>query len=300
MSKELIHKSIDYMLEHLDENLTVKGVPAHFHFSEHYFYRSFKAITGKSVCEFLMRLKMDQSAVDIKLEKHKRLTEIGLDYGYSASNFSSVFRKYHRVSPETFRKSKNTTGRLNPFYPSGQSMFGTFDDYANRIQIQRLRDFPVVYERFFGSYVDLKEQWPIFLSKYQPWIEPGALFLERYYDDPAITKLDDCIYDICVTVKDDCPLENRAVIPGGKFAVYHYEGAIQDIFCSIQGVFSVWLPQSGYLMEKRFSLNIFRKSIQRVIRSFWNSVFPYNRAEIQKYFTCNSNTMYLLKCRNGE
>jgi len=245
------------MLEHLDENLTVQDVAAHLHFSKFYFCRSFKAITGKSVYEFLMRLKMDQSAVDIKQEKHRHLTEIGLDYGYSASNFSATFRKFHRVTPAVFRKSKNVTGRPNPYYPSGQSTFDTFSDYASRIQIQQLRDFPVVYERFVGNYVNLKEQWPVFLKRYQSCIEPGALFLERYYDDPTITKLEDCIYDICVTVNEDCTMENRTVIPGGKFAVYHYEGAIEDIFCSIQGVFSVWLPQSGYTMEKRFGLNIY-------------------------------------------
>ena len=257
MNKALIHKSIDYILDHFDEPLTVKAVAEHFHFSEFYFCRSFKAITGKSVYEFIMRLKMDQSAVDIKLEKHKRLTEVGLDYGYSASNFSAAFRKFHRVSPAVFRNTKNRTGRPNPFYPNGQVEFRTFCEYDKQIQIQQLRDISVIYERFVGNYVALKEQWPAFLERYREYITPGALFLERFYDDPTITKLDDCIYDICVTVNGACDLENQTVIAGGKYAVYHYEGAIEDIFCSIQGVFSVWLPQSGYTMEKRFGLNIY-------------------------------------------
>ena len=257
MNKVLIDKSIDYMLEHLDENLTVKDIAAHVHFSEYYFCRSFKAATGKSVYEFLLRLKMDQSAVDIKLEKHKRLTEIGLDYGYSASNFSAAFRKFHLVSPAVFQSTKNGTGRSNPFYPDGKTRFETFREYDDQIRIQRLRDFSVIYERFVGSYVALKEQWPVFLERYQEYIMPGALFLERFYDDPTITRLEDCIYDICVTVNGNCDLEQKAVIPGGTYAVYHYEGAIRDIFCSIQGVYSVWLPQSGYTMEKRFGLNIY-------------------------------------------
>ncbi len=251
------------MLEHLDENITAKDVAAHFHFSEFYFCRKFKAVTGKSVYEFFMRLKMDQSAVDIKLAKHRRLTEIGLDFGYSASNFSAAFRKFHHVSPAGFRKTANTAASENPFYPDGNVEFETFRAYAERIRIQQLRDFSVVYERFVGNYVSLKEQWPAFIRKYSDVITPGALFLERFYDDPTVAKLDDCIYDICVTVGNTCNRENQTVIRGGKYAVYHYEGAIQDIFNTIQGVFLVWLPQSGFTMEKRFGLNIYPEIRER-------------------------------------
>ena len=142
------------MLEHLDENLTVKDVAAHFHFSEYYFCRSFKAITGKSVYEFLMRLKMDQSAVDIKLKKDERLTDIALDYGYSTSNFSSAFRKFHHVSPIVFREMSNVAGRVNPFYTSGRTAFDSYLAYSERIKIELIRDLSVVYERFVGSYLD--------------------------------------------------------------------------------------------------------------------------------------------------
>ncbi len=74
--KELINKSIEYILQHFDEGLSVKDVADHFHFSEFYFNRSFKAATGESIYEFMKRLKMDQSAVDIKLIKNKLITDI--------------------------------------------------------------------------------------------------------------------------------------------------------------------------------------------------------------------------------
>ena len=75
----------------------------------------------------------------------------------------------------------------------------------------------------------------------------------------AITNLDSCIYDICMTADKSCPQDNKTIIKGGKYAAYRYEGRIQDIFCSVQGVFSVWLPKSGYIMDKRYGLNIYQK-----------------------------------------
>jgi len=259
MNRELINRSINYIIRHINEDISVKDVAEHFHFSEFYFCRSFKAATGKSVYEFIKRLKMDQSAVDIKLNKDRSITEIGLDYGYSPSNYCSAFKKHHSVSPAKFRKSTNVKVMESPFYPEGLACFDTFDSYAGKIEIREFEDFFVIYERIIGNYVALKEKWPWFIDKYRDYIKEDSLFIERYYDDPTISNLDSCIYDICITTDKAYTQENKTLIAGGKYAVYHYEGKIQDIFCSVQGVFSVWLPASGYTMDKRYGLNIYPK-----------------------------------------
>lgn len=259
MNKELINQSIDYILRHFDEGISVKDVANHFHFSESYFCRAFKKATGKSIYELIKRLKMDQSAVDIKLVKDRPITDIGLDYGYSSSNYSSAFKKHHNISPAEFRKSTNVTGMPNPFYPEGLSGFDTFEGYAGKIKIEELADVLVIYERVIGNYIALKEKWPKFMDKYRDYIKAETLFIERFYDDPTITGLNSCIYDICITTDESCALDNLTTIKGGKFAAYRYEGKIQDIFCSVQGVFSVWLPASGYIMDELYGLNIYRK-----------------------------------------
>ena len=259
IKKELINQSIDYIIQHFDEDISVKDVADHFHFSEYYFSRSFKEVTGESVYGFIKRLKMDQSAVDIKLVKNKPITDIGLNYGYSPSNYSTAFRKHHNLSPAEFRKSTNVTAMQSPFYPEALAGFDTFDGYAGRIQIMELKDVQVIYERMIGNYIELKEKWFQFMDDYQAYLNENTLLIERFYDDPAITSLDSCIYDICMTTDESCGLENITTIKGGTFAVYRYEGKIQDIFANIQGIFSIWMPASGYVMDERYGMNIYRK-----------------------------------------
>ena len=202
IKKELINQSIDYIIQHFDENLSIEDVAGHFHFSKYYFCRSFKMVTGESVYEFIKRLKMDQSAIDIKLEKNKTITDIGLDYGYSSSNYSSAFRMHHHISPKKFRKSINVTGMPNPFYPEGNCGFHTFDVYDQKIKIQTLPDFFVIYERSIGNYIELKEKWLVFLDKYKEYIKSDTLLIERFYDDPAISSRNSCLYDICMTTDE--------------------------------------------------------------------------------------------------
>lgn len=257
MNEELINRSIDYIIQNMGEDLTVEDVAAHFHFSASYFSRRFKEATGESVYEFIKRLRMEQSAVDIKLARNRQITDIGLDYGYSASNYSSAFKKQYRVSPARFRKAAAVGEMANPFYPEGHSVFGTFAEYDKKIAVSTLADRTVLYERVVGNYIDLKDKWPRFVERYRDSIRADTVYIERFYSDPTIVDTNACVYDICITTDATGDHENQTVIEGGRYAMYHYEGLIRDIFCAVQGVFSVWLPHSGYTMDKRYALNIY-------------------------------------------
>jgi AraC family transcriptional regulator len=110
-----------------------------------------------------------------------------------------------------------------------------------------------------GNYIELKDKWFTFLDKYQDYIKADTLLIERFYDDPAITYRNSCLCDICITTDEYYRLDNVTTVKGGKFAIYRFEGKIPDIFCTLQGIFSVWLPASGYEMDKRYGLNIYRE-----------------------------------------
>lgn len=255
--KQLVNRSIDYIMKHLDEDLSLDTVAAQFYISKYYFSRIFKEETGESVYAFIKRCKIDQSAVDIKLNQAKTITDIGLDYGYSSSNYSTVFRKRHDTSPTRFKQSISTQSISIPFAPERVVHFKTAEKYGTQIEIRQLNDFFVVYERFIGNYVDLGKNWYQFLDQYKGLVNEKTILIERFFHDPAITSAEQCICDICMTAEPDCGLSNVIWIKGGKWAVYRFDGKIKDIFETLQGVFSVWLPESGYSMAERYGLNIY-------------------------------------------
>lgn len=258
--RSVINKSIDYIIEHLNENITVKNVADHFHFSEYYFSRIFKAETGESVYSFMKRLKMDQSAIDMKIKSEKRITDIGLDYGYSASNYSTAFKKHRSVSPIEFRKAVNKKRVKNPFVSQKVAVFENYEDYDAKIEIEEIADLKVIYERTIGDYFELKDKWIQFMGTYEDYITDDTVLLERFYDDPTIASPNSCICDLCISVDKENHLpDNVTKIKGGKFATYRFEGKIDDIFCTLQGIFCVWLPESNYEMDERYGLNIYRE-----------------------------------------
>lgn len=258
ITNELVSHSIDYIMQHLDEEITIEDVANYCHFSKYYFSRVFKAETGESIYAFIKRLKLEQSAVRLKIEKGRSITDIGFDYGYSPSNYSSVFRKHHSISPAKFRKGVNTDTVLHPFYPDKHTRFKSFEEYDGQISVRDLEDFFVIYERHIGNYIDLGNDWLGFTEKYKDFMTEDTLLIERSYDDPSITSVEQCLYDICMTVDKDCSLDNVTTIHGGKFAVYRFEGLVQEIFGAFQGIFNIWLPHSSYEMDERYGLDIYR------------------------------------------
>lgn len=256
--KKLVDQSIDYIMQHLDEDLSLESVASRFFISKYHFSRIFKAETGESVYSFIKRCKVDQSAVDMKLNPEKTITDIGLDYRYSSSNYSSVFRKHHDTSPAIFRQSIPTHSMPVPFTPERTAHLKTAREYAARIEIQTLPDLFVLYERFMGNYVDIEKHWYQFLDRYKTNLNERTILVERFFNDPAITNSTQCICDICMTVEEDCGRYNVMQIKGGRWVVYHFDGEIKDIFEELQGIFSVWFPKSGYRMARRYGLNIYR------------------------------------------
>lgn len=274
ITNELINKSIDYIIRHLDEEITIEDVADYCHFSKYYFSRVFKSETGESIYAFIKRLRMEQSAINLKLEKDKSITDIGLDYGYSSSNYSSAFKNHHSISPIEFRKDLNTDCLPHPFYPEKLAKLKSFEEYDRDIQLQEIDDFVVIYERHIGNYIELGKNWNEFIEKYKEYLKKDTLLLERFYDDPSITSIDQCLYDLCITVDENCSADNVTIIPGGKFAVYRFNGLVEDIFASFQGVFKDWLACSGYEMDERYGIDIYRDIDRENMRVIMDLCIP--------------------------
>ena len=255
--KNLVYQSIDYIMGHLSEELSLDDVASHLHISKYHFCRLFKEETSETIYAFIKRSKIDSSAVDMKLNPMKSITDVGLDYGYSSSNYSSVFKKQHGTTPTLFKQSLPMHSIFVPFEPARIVHFKTMKEYEMQIDLQVFDNFFVLYERFIGNYKDIEHNWYQFLDKYKAYQSEETILLERFFNDPSITETSQCIYDICMTVPYDCNVDNVMWIKGGKWIVYHFDGDMKDIFETLQGVFSVWLPQSGYHMEQRYGVNIY-------------------------------------------
>ena len=86
IENEVVNKAVNYIMEHIGENIPIEDIANDCHYSKFYLNRMFREATGESIHAFIKRVKMEQSAFRLKVEKNKSITDIATDYGYSSSN----------------------------------------------------------------------------------------------------------------------------------------------------------------------------------------------------------------------
>ena len=263
IENEIVNQAVNYIMEHIGENIQVEDIAKYCNYSKFYLNRMFKEATGESIHAFIKRIRMEQSAFRLKVEKNKSITDIAMDYGYSSSNYSSSFRKHHNMSPADFRKTileKSISENPNweKYNDRIKSTILSYEECEKHITIEKIEDMFVIYERTKGNYHDMEEAWCAFCEKYKDYQTPESILLESTYDDPSITDVNECMYDLCVTVDRSCTLENTRVMQGGKFVVFHFQGHIWEIYPIHQSLLGICFPRSGYEIDSRYGFDIYR------------------------------------------
>lgn len=258
----VINNAINYIFEHLDEEITVEDVAEHCAYSRYHLTRMFKEYTDEALYQFIRRIRLERSAWRLKVEKQKSITEIGGEYGYSSSNFATAFKKHLDISPADFRKKSELMVEESSF--SYGITLDELEAAEKLITIEQLERFTVIYERKRGNYHNLPEEWCAFIDKYEYLATEDTVYVECTIDDPSITDEDNCMFELCQTISPEHPAlkEKTSLLihdfEGGKYAVYHFKGYPQLLFMVYQEIFCRWLTRTGNQLDERPILDIYR------------------------------------------
>lgn len=272
-----VQRMQDYIEKHLTETITLADLASVSLFSPWHSHRMFKEQTGLTPAEYIRRLRLSKSALRLRDEKCK-VIDVAFDLGFgSADGYTRAFFREFGCTPGEY------AARPFPiplFIPYGVKFRNLRKDACEMeevrnvfIQVIEKPKRKVIIKRgvkaadYFAYCGEVgcdvwgiltSMTWDAFLDKYKDYVTEESLLLELTFDDPSITDVDKCLYEICIQVDEDCPLENTRIIPGGKYAVYHFEGYTKEIYAAYQGIFNSWLPRSGYKIDERYSFEIYR------------------------------------------
>lgn len=103
--KALIQKSISYMEEHYQENLSLKDISRIIGLSGSYFSYLFKQQTGKNYIEYLNEIRLEEAMKDLK-NSDEKIVVIAQKHGFqNLEYFSRYFKKKTGESPARWRKT---------------------------------------------------------------------------------------------------------------------------------------------------------------------------------------------------
>lgn len=107
---ENIMTVIDYMEEHLSENLDLDRVAQAMHYSKYHLHRMFVNEVSLTIHDYVQRRKLTEAA-RLLVFSEKPVMEIALTAGYESQQaFTAIFKEMYKKTPGQYRKEKT-------FYP---------------------------------------------------------------------------------------------------------------------------------------------------------------------------------------
>lgn len=98
-----MQKALDYIGEHIQEDLSLNGVAARCNLSGNYFSAMFKREIGKSFVQYVTELRIDL-AKELLINTDTYLYEIALQVGYNdITYFSKTFKRLTGFAPSSWR-----------------------------------------------------------------------------------------------------------------------------------------------------------------------------------------------------
>lgn len=103
-----LQKAIDYIEEHLTEEIDYEKVAAESFSSSYHFQRVFSILCGYTLGEYIRLRRLTLAGAELANSKEK-VIDIALKYGYdSPDSFTKAFQKFHSITPSEAR----TNGRM--------------------------------------------------------------------------------------------------------------------------------------------------------------------------------------------
>lgn len=251
-----IRTAIDYMEEHLENDISAQDVADRVFLSPFFLQRGFSLMTGYGIGEYLRNRRLYQAALDLQKTDDK-VIDVALRYCYDTpESFTKAFSRFHGATPMQVRDG----AVINVFLPLKINITihgGSQMDY----KITPMFPFKVIgFQKIFDvetSYTEIPKFWNEICEKYANNVYAGNPPANPY--EQAI--VDNCIGEYGVCIDDMGDSKFRYLIAGrytggdvpdgmvvyefprGEWAVFNCIGPNPETLQSVNTqVFTEWLP----------------------------------------------------------
>ena len=101
---QLANQVAAYLLEHMNQQITITELAKRFHVSDTYIKTSFKGVYGVPIMSY-MRIQIMQAAAQLLIHTEQPIAEIAYEFGYNnTSKFAAAFQKIMGDTPSEYRK----------------------------------------------------------------------------------------------------------------------------------------------------------------------------------------------------
>ncbi len=266
---ESIQKAIEFMENHLLEEITVDDIAEQAHVSPSHFQRTFSVLTESTVGDYIRRRRLTLAGEEL-LTTDAKIIDLAYKYGYDTPEaFTKAFRRQHDMTPSEARKNKGKLQSYNRLIiqvslKGAKPMKYTIVEKEAFQIVGVKREFSSVAEE--ENVVGIPEFW-------QEVNQNGTTDLLFQVNNGPIEGVLGVCGDVSETLEEgrkfdywvgaahsgDVPEGMQSLtLPASKWAVFEVRGpmpvAMQTAW---KQIFSEWFPSTGYEHAGTFEFELY-------------------------------------------
>lgn len=245
---EIFNRVLDYIDQHLDEDLSVERLSRVANFSKYHFHRQFSGYTGVGVARYIQLMRLRRASYRLAFNREERLIDIALDACFeNPESFSRAFKNAFGQTPSAFRKKP----AWQPWQQCYQFPMHPKERTVN-VQIVHFPQTKIAAFEHRGPMERVNDSARVFIAwRQESGLSPvqSSRTFGIVYDNPETTPPERFRFDIGGSVVADVPANRHGVvnkiIPAGRCAVLRHAGSHERLGESIYPLYRDWLPASG-------------------------------------------------------
>ncbi len=247
---EKLNQSMNYIEEHLTDEIDYEQLGRIACCSAYHYQRMFTYMAGITLAEYIRRRKMSLAAVDLQ-GGEARIIDIAEKYGYrSPTAFNRAFQSFHGIAPSSVKNEGTSVKSFSPIVFKITVKGATEMNY----KIEKKEAF-----RIIGISAPLDQEiennFAVVPQMWQEASTNGTLQkLASMMDTPPMGLLgvsacnneEQWKYYIAVSSTKPTGEFEQYTIPAATWAIFSGSGTNQSIQKLEQRIITEWLPTSGY------------------------------------------------------
>lgn len=283
-----INEVLNYILKHLNGDLSLEKLAGIANYSPFHFQRIFKEVVGESPKQYIIRVRLESAAHFLNIHKTKSITEISIDCGFSSpSAFARAFKNYFGVSAEESR-SIPLKDKINFFKSDSYFKELLSFDVSKKLNRNDRNSIQVIVKKinsihgvFTNTTFDNENKIMNAFRKSNQVSETNEIDLTNSKFIGILYPHQD-LYRALVTFNPVLEVSkkiNVTEIKSGRYATFYLKGNIKITFEAIRLFSDNWLPDSGYRIAdicgfELFSENPIHKPYDKIEREVYIPIEP--------------------------
>lgn len=233
---ERVQRVVDFLAEHLDEELNFEALARVACFSPYHFHRIYRGLLGETVNDTVRRLRLHRAAVDL-LDRELSIERTARRAGYtSQAAFTRAFRDEYGEPPARYRVARRVV-QLKQERNSAMYQVEIITRPKLRVAaIEHRGDYQLtskVFERLMT------------IAATTGLLRSDTRSIGIFHDDPTSVPKAELRATACITVPDDWTPSGElteAHIEGGRYARIVHTGPYTELKAAYDWLYQTWLP----------------------------------------------------------